>query len=42
MDNKCTDCKETLRNVAESKEVLLHNLDKVHTTELGVKRIRKN
>lgn len=28
--------------VQECKEILLNNLDKVHTTELGIERIKKN
>ena len=26
----------------EDKQVLLDNIDKIHTTELGVERIKKN
>lgn len=26
----------------ESKEILLENIDKIHTTELGIERIKKN
>ncbi|MBQ7667986.1 MAG: DUF3781 domain-containing protein [Clostridia bacterium] len=26
----------------ENKEILLNNIDKIHTTELGIERIKKN
>ena len=26
----------------QDKQILLHNMDKIHTTEMGVERIKKN
>lgn len=28
--------------MSEDKQILLNNLDKVHTTEMGIERIKKN
>lgn len=33
---------ETYRDVVNDKEILLSNVDKFHTTKMGIDRIRKN